>query len=170
MKLDQVDEAVDTLSLANFYTIMFRKHIHVFTAVIVAHVCRGVRNVSLLENFVYVVNGWSQVNFLKLVRFRNKHNKNQAFAQYIIKIKHLLKGCFSVVIYTIKQQKFLRGVWRIVFFYKIYPLRKKFPYSELLWSAFFPYFPAFGLNKERSFVSLRIQSECGKMREKCGPE
>ena len=29
MKLDQVDEAVDTLSLANFYTIMFRKHIHV---------------------------------------------------------------------------------------------------------------------------------------------
>ena len=33
------------------------------------------------------------------------------------------------------------------------PLRKKCPYSELLWSVFFPYFP-----------------ECGKMREKCGPE
>ena len=27
-----------------------------------------------------------------------------------------------------------------------------------------PYFPAFGLNTERYFVSLRIQSECGKIR------
>ena len=27
-----------------------------------------------------------------------------------------------------------------------------------------PYFPAFALNTERYFVSLRIQSECGKMR------
>ena len=27
-----------------------------------------------------------------------------------------------------------------------------------------PYFPAFGLNTERSSVSLRIQSECGKIR------
>ena len=26
-----------------------------------------------------------------------------------------------------------------------------------------PYFPAFGLNTERYFVSLRIQSECGKI-------
>ena len=39
------------------------------------------------------------------------------------------------------------------------PLRKKCPYLELFW----PYFPAFGLNKERYGVSLRIQSECGKM-------
>ena len=27
-----------------------------------------------------------------------------------------------------------------------------------------PHFPAFGLNTERYSVSLRIQSECGKMR------
>ena len=27
-----------------------------------------------------------------------------------------------------------------------------------------PYFPVFGLNTERYFVSLRIQSECGKIR------
>ena len=27
-----------------------------------------------------------------------------------------------------------------------------------------PYFPVFGLNKERYSVSLRIQSECGKIR------
>ena len=43
-------------------------------------------------------------------------------------------------------------------------LRKKCPYLELFWSAFFPHFPAFGLNTERYSVSLRIQSECGKMR------
>ena len=76
-------------------------------------------------------------------------------------------------------------------------LCKKCPYSELFWSANFPHFPAFGLNTERFevfvfgvilvriflvfsririeygerySVSLRIQSKCGKMREKCGPE
>ena len=47
-------------------------------------------------------------------------------------------------------------------------LRKKCPYSELLWWAFFPHFPAFGLITERYKVSLRIQ--CGKMREKYGLE
>ena len=31
-----------------------------------------------------------------------------------------------------------------------------------------PYFPAFGLNTER-FVSLRIQSECGKIRTRINP-
>ena len=34
----------------------------------------------------------------------------------------------------------------------------------------FPAFPAFRLNTERDSVSLHIQSECGKMRGKCGPE
>ena len=38
-------------------------------------------------------------------------------------------------------------------------------YGEIL-----PHFPAFGLNTERYGVSLRIQSECRKMREKCRPE
>ena len=32
-------------------------------------------------------------------------------------------------------------------------LRKKCPYSELFWSAFFSHFPTFGLN-----MALRIQS------------
>ena len=36
--------------------------------------------------------------------------------------------------------------------------------------AFFRHCPAFGLNTERYGVSLRIQSEYGKMREKCGLE
>ena len=32
-----------------------------------------------------------------------------------------------------------------------------------------PYFPAFGLNTESYSVSLRIQSECGKMRTRITP-
>ena len=32
-----------------------------------------------------------------------------------------------------------------------------------------PYFPAFGLNTERYGVSLRIQSECGKIRTRKTP-
>ena len=32
-----------------------------------------------------------------------------------------------------------------------------------------PHFPAFGLNTERYGVSLRIQSECGKMRTRITP-
>ena len=47
---------------------------------------------------------------------------------------------------------------------------KKNSYSELFWSLFFPDFPAFGLNTERYGLSLRIQSECGKIREKCSLE
>ena len=33
-------------------------------------------------------------------------------------------------------------------------LRKKYPYSELFWSAFFPHFPAFGLNTEKMRTRL----------------
>ena len=52
-------------------------------------------------------------------------------------------------------------------------LREKCPNTELFLIRIFPhsnwirrdtlYFPAFGLNRERYFVSLRIQSECGKI-------
>ena len=45
-------------------------------------------------------------------------------------------------------------------------LCKKFPHSELFWSAFFPHFTAFRPNT----VSLRIQSECGIMRQRHGPD
>ena len=41
--------------------------------------------------------------------------------------------------------------------------------SVRIWSYFGPYFPAFGLNAERYGVSLRIQSECGKMRTRITP-
>ena len=49
-------------------------------------------------------------------------------------------------------------------------LLKTCPYSELFCYTFFPHFPAFVVNTERYAVSLRIQSECGKMWKKCGPE
>ena len=51
----------------------------------------------------------------------------------------------------------------------LFPLRKMYPYSELFWSAFFSYFPAFGLNTKRYGVSLRIQSKCKKMRTRIIP-
>ena len=41
-------------------------------------------------------------------------------------------------------------------------LRKKCPYPELIW-------PAFGRNTVRYGVSLRIQSECGKMQTRITP-
>ena len=37
------------------------------------------------------------------------------------------------------------------------------------WSYLGPYFSAFGLNTERNTVSLRIQSECGKIRTRIIP-
>ena len=42
------------------------------------------------------------------------------------------------------------------------PLRKKCPCSELFWSAFFPHFPAFGLNTERYGVFSPNAEKCGK--------
>ena len=45
------------------------------------------------------------------------------------------------------------------------PLREKCPYSEL----FCPHFPTFGLNTGSYSVSLRIQSECGKIRTRITP-
>ena len=44
-------------------------------------------------------------------------------------------------------------------------LREKCPYSELFWSVF----SAFRLNMGRYGVSLRIQSECGKIRTRITP-
>ena len=41
--------------------------------------------------------------------------------------------------------------------------------SVRIWSFSGPYFPAFGLNTERYSVSLRIQSECGKIKTKKYP-
>ena len=39
-----------------------------------------------------------------------------------------------------------------------------------VWSYLCPYFSAFGLNTERNSVSLRIQSECGKIRTRITPD
>ena len=62
------------------------------------------------------------------------------------------------------------AVFISITFTELATLRKKSPYSELFWSAFFPHFPAFELNTERYSLSLRIQSECEKIRKKCGPD
>ena len=47
----------------------------------------------------------------------------------------------------------------------ILPAHKKCPYSKLFWSVF----STFGLNAQRYSVSLRIQSECGKIRTRVTP-
>ena len=50
------------------------------------------------------------------------------------------------------------------------PWSRVFPYTYTVWNVFKygvfsgPYFPAFGLNTVRYFVSLHIQSKCGKVR------
>ena len=47
---------------------------------------------------------------------------------------------------------------------------KKSPYSELFWSAFFPHFPAFGLNMERYLsVFSPNAGKCGKTLRKKSP-
>ena len=58
----------------------------------------------------------------------------------------------------------IRHAWHSYIF-NIGTQRKKCPYSELFWFAFFSAF-----SRIQTEYALRIQSECGKMREKCGPE
>ena len=41
--------------------------------------------------------------------------------------------------------------------------------SVCIWSFSGPYFPAFGLNRERCSVSLRIDSKCGKLQTRITP-
>ena len=49
-------------------------------------------------------------------------------------------------------------------------LRKKSPYSELFWSAFFQHFPAFGLNMERYLSVFSLNAgKCGKTLRKKSP-
>ena len=79
----------------------------------------------------------------------------------VLRLLPSLKNCFETLDPAMENRVEIKS--RIT-------LRKKSPYSELFWSAFFPDFPAFGLNTEKYSVSLRIQSECEKIREKCRPE
>ena len=48
-------------------------------------------------------------------------------------------------------------------------LRKKCPYSESLWSAFFPHFPAFGLNTEKNFEEELIKRAAIRTKGGLGP-
>ena len=51
----------------------------------------------------------------------------------------------------------------------LYPLKTPRNQVVRIWSYSSPHFPAFGLNTERFGVSLRIQSECGKIRTRIIP-
>ena len=51
-----------------------------------------------------------------------------------------------------------------------FSLGKKCPYSVLFWSAFFPHFPAFGLNTERYSVSLRMRENAENMQTRITPK
>ena len=56
---------------------------------------------------------------------------------------------------------------RHISFFSTCSRRKKSPYSELFWSAFFPDFPAFGLNTERyvniCFIRLEMHENSGSL-------
>ena len=103
--------------------------------------------------------------FLKLLKFLNNFiwyaKEFLTFAPKYLKLFVLNFIWFDFRIWRFSL--WFSGVGRFVIF--SLKLHKKCPYSELFWSAFFSHFPAFGLNTERYSVSLRIQSECGKIRE-----
>ena len=98
------------------------------------------------------------VNTLATTKKEKKRKKNKPNYQHIKKQKK--KSRLQNPLEVINKSS------NIVTVDLLLPLRKKCPYSDLFWSAFFAHFTASG----RYGVSLRIQSEYGKMREKCGPE
>ena len=100
------------------------------------------------------------LSVIKTHRHRNLNIK----VQHQRVLKKLQTSCLKV---QAKERKLLKS-WLQIFWKQA--LCKKSPYSELFCSAFFPHFPAFQLNTEGYGVSLCIQSECRKIREKCGPE
>ena len=55
----------------------------------------------------------------------------------------------------------------LIFYAEFYPYSMREKRSILSYSG--PHFPAFGLNTERYEASLRIQSECGKTRNRITP-
>ena len=76
--------------------------------------------------------------------------------------KHQKAFGFLVSPGDIKQENWLEmGSWMFVTY--------QYVKSVFIWSFSGPYFPAFGLNVERYFVSLRIQTECGKIRTRKTP-
>ena len=101
----------------------------------------------------------------------NQLSSNQKFLYYkIIFSSTTPMLSLKISFMTVKDEYRCIRCIRCKFVYLYSTLRKKPPYSELFWSTLFPHFPAFGLNTERYSVSLRIQSECGEIRDKCGPE
>ena len=99
--------------------------------------------------------------------------KYKAIDKVIDKLKAINRYSFIYVGFRFATLSFLYSLIECIYLIlerRSYSLRKNCPYSELFWSAFSLHFYAFGLSTEGYFASLHIQSECGKMQEKCGPE
>ena len=116
--------------------------------------------VKLLQYFVHDLRNCSCIEFLINVTnvyvFHSFHRKGFSWLNKIINNVRREFRCDSML-------------WNI-FVSRAQSCIKDCPYSELFWSTFFSHFPALRLNTARYELSLRIQSECGKMQEKCGPE
>ena len=93
--------------------------------------------------------------FSLLPRFLNFSNRKMVSVNMQIKRSIAFSKMYKSVPKRLTVCSYLENSWEM-------PLRKRFPYSELLWSALSPHFSSFGLNTERYSASLSIQSECGK--------
>ena len=115
-------------------------------------------------------------------KFTGKHLCQSLFFNKVSKVKRDWRRCFPL-----NFEKFLRTppgdcFWKFsdVFNFWFSDILVKYRKRPVVWNGFIkpnivwkvskygvfsgPYFPAFGLNTERYGVSLRIQSECGKIR------
>ena len=140
---------------------------------------QGVRNVSFSKKFAEVLNEWSPIILSYLAYFTWRTTGKNPFLKIVCGNRYFpaafwhnnseelffrtaLTDCFYIV--SVSFVSFI-----ILFIYHIHWV-KECQYSELFYSAFFRHFSEFRLNTERYSVSLCIQSECRKTREKCGPK
>ena len=101
--------------------------------------------------------GWQRLWLLTLVNPWNEARANKAFLHAALHWNNCpLKKRPSSSIYhhakrlisCLEVKEYTNTAWKV----------------SKYWIFSGPYFPAFGLNTERYFASLRIQSECGKIR------
>ena len=108
------------------------------------------------------------LDLVPFVQFKNVKNTHEVVLLLVKLPKSNTAPCMFFTFFML--YKWYQIAQRITNNCEWFSMHKKYPYSELFWSEFILHFHAFGLNTERYGVSLRIQSKCRKMREKCGPE
>ena len=99
------------------------------------------------------------------------------YIEEVIKTNFPWAICLEDVLRMCQQEQFswkgpeevLKLSWRRLEKVLKEPWRRHCVKSVCIWSCSGPYFPAFGLNTQRYGVSLRIQSECGKIRTRITP-